>query len=446
MGMVIGTKQRRFPMRFYFKNTLLYAVMLGNLYCGTKLAHADWQRFRGPNGQGVAAEASLPTTWSDRENLKWKTPLPGPGSSSPIVVGDKVFVTCYSGYGEDAENPGEITNLKRHLVCLSLVDGELQWDKTVDSSAEEDPYKGFISEHGYASNTPVSDGKNVYVFHGKSGVFAYDLAGNQLWQRGVGESSGPQKWGSAGSPILCGDLLIVNASEESSSLVALNTSDGSVAWELDSKDMASNWSTPIVVEADGRTELILGVAKGIWALDPATGNKLWTASSTEGRSKVSSLVAVDDMVISMGGREQNTIAVRVGGEGDVSETNVVWDSNERGGIGTPVAYDGHLYWFTRGIARCASLATGEVLYEERYKEQERRRGPGGADYCSPIAAGNVYFLTRQGKTYVVKPGPEYELLATNSFESDESQFNGTPAVAEGCLLIRSDEFLYCVGK
>ena len=423
------------------------SVLVAFFLVFSSTATADWSQFRGPNGQGVAPDSNPPTAWSDDQNLQWKVPLPGPGSSSPIVIGNQVLVTCYSGYGEDIESPGEIDNLKRHLVCVGLEDGKVAWEKTVESRAEEDPYSGFITEHGYASNTPVSDGQNVYVFFGKSGVFAYDLTGKQLWHQSVGKGSGPQKWGSAGSPIVCGDLIIVNASEESSSLVALNKSDGSVAWEVGDAELASNWSTPILVETGSRTELIFGVASGVWALDPATGEKLWFAASTAGRAKVSSLISVDDFVITMGGREQNTLAVRVGGEGDVTDTNIVWDSNDRGGIGSPVANAGYLYWFTRGIARCASLETGEVLYEERYKEKAKKRGPGGADYCSPIVVGeNVYFLTRSGKTYVVKPGPEYELLATNSFESDQSQFNGTPAVADDTLLIRSDKFLYRIGE
>ena len=407
----------------------------------------DWSGFRGADGSGIAATASLPVTWSETENLKWKVPLPGPGSSSPIVVGDKVFVACYSGYGESKEDPGEIANLKRHLVCASLANGSTIWEITIDVEVAEDPYKGFITEHGYASSTPVSDGKNVYVFFGKSGVFAYDLEGNELWQKSVGTGSGPQKWGSGASPVLYEDLLIVNASEESTSLVALNTSDGSVVWEQKNEGMGSNWSTPLLVQVEDRTELVMGVASEVWGLDPRTGDKIWSAASTEGRAKVSSLAASGDVIFSMGGRETNTIAVRAGGEGDVTESRVVWRSKERGGIGSPVAYDGHLYWFTRGIARCAPIDSGEPSYQERYKEQQQRRGPGGADYCSPIAAdGKIFFLTRNGTTYVIKAGPEYELLETNGFESDDSEFNGSPAIAGNQLLIRSNKFLYCVGE
>ena len=416
------------------------------LFCSSS-TFADWSGFRGSNGSGVAADAKLPSTWSETENLRWKVPLPGPGSSSPIVVGDRVVVTSYSGYGESKEEPGEIANLKLHVVCASLSDGNLLWERTIDVTVAEDPYKGFITEHGYASGTPVSDGKHVYVFFGKSGVFAYDLEGNQLWRQSVGTGSGPQKWGSGSSPILYRDLLIVNASEENSALVALNTSDGSVAWELKNEEMGSNWSTPLLVENPDGTELVMGVASDVWGLDPTSGDKRWFAATTEGRAKVSSLAANGDVVFSMGGRETNTIAVRVGGEGDVTESHVVWRSKERGGIGSPVVFDGYLYWFTRGVARCAAADTGELQYQERYKEQQERRGPGGADYCSPIAAdGKIIFLTRNGTTYIIKAGPEYELLATNSFENDGSEFNGTPAVAGDQMVIRSNKFLYCVGE
>lgn len=427
-------------------NRYLLSVAL-IVVCLQSAAFADWSAFRGADGSGIAVDAKLPTSWSEIENLKWKVPLPGPGSSSPIVVGDKIFVACYSGYGESKEDPGDMANLKRHLVCASLADGQTIWEKTIDVEVAEDPYEGFITEHGYASGTPVSDGKHVYVFFGKSGVFAYDLEGNQQWRQSVGTGSGPQKWGSGASPILYQDLLIVNASEESSSLVALNTSDGSVAWEVKKEEMGSNWSTPLLVEASSGAELVMGVSSDVWGLDPVSGDQRWFAATTEGRAKVSSLAANGDVVFSMGGRETNTIAVKVGGEGDVTESQVVWRSKERGGIGSPVVYDGYLYWFTRGVARCAAADTGELQYQERYKEQQQRRGPGGADYCSPIAAdGKILFLTRNGTTYVIKAGPEYELLATNSFESDGSEFNGSPAVASNQLIIRSNKFLYCVGK
>ncbi|MFQ5734551.1 MAG: PQQ-binding-like beta-propeller repeat protein, partial [Planctomycetaceae bacterium] len=145
------------------------ALMLVNVSLGGK-----WDRFRGPNGQGVSDDTKVPLKWDDTKNLKWKRKLPGPGTSSPIIVGDKVFVTCYSGYGVGGGG-GKIENLTRHLVCVSRKDGKILWDKTVVHKGREDRYTRMLGEHGYASNTPTTDGKNVYAFYGKSGVVAYDL-------------------------------------------------------------------------------------------------------------------------------------------------------------------------------------------------------------------------------------------------------------------------------
>ena len=170
-------------------------------------ALADWTRFRGPNGTGVA-ETGAPVEFGENKNLKWKAELPGRGVSSPIVVGDKVLVTCYSGYGMDRRNPGELEALKRHLVCVSRTSGDTLWVKTVNVKMPEDPYSGSgVPSHGYASNTPVSDGEHVFAFFGKSGVYAYDLDGNELWNRGVGTESGRMRWGSAASPIVFGPTI-----------------------------------------------------------------------------------------------------------------------------------------------------------------------------------------------------------------------------------------------
>ena len=174
-------------------------------------ATENWPQFRGPTGNGHSDAKDLPLTWSETQNLRWKTPLPGLGSSSPIVLRDKVFVTCYSGYGLDPDNPGDLNNLKRHLLCIRAADGEVLWDKTVPAVLPEDPYKGMFRQHGYASQTPTTDGERIYVFFGKTGVLAYDLNGTQLWRTPVGSASDKMLWGSAASPTLYKNMVIVNA-------------------------------------------------------------------------------------------------------------------------------------------------------------------------------------------------------------------------------------------
>ncbi|MEK7995640.1 MAG: PQQ-binding-like beta-propeller repeat protein, partial [Planctomycetota bacterium] len=262
------------------KQSMILVIAAVSLFIYGQAA-GEWAGFRGPGVRGSSPETGLVTTWSETENLKWKTPLPGPGSSSPILWGDKVFVTCYSGYGADKDNPGDPSNLKRHLLCINAADGKVLWDKSVPAVQPEVPYNGRIQEHGYASHTPATDGQHVYVFFGKSGVLAFDFQGNQLWQHSVGTDSDKMKWGSASSVTLCGDLVIVNAWDESKTLYALNKRDGSEVWKQDLPGAELTFSTPVPADlSQGQHELILVLPMEIWGLDPQTGQKLWWIKTT----------------------------------------------------------------------------------------------------------------------------------------------------------------------
>ncbi|MGE3776225.1 MAG: PQQ-binding-like beta-propeller repeat protein, partial [Pirellulaceae bacterium] len=208
-----------------------WTVVLGVSLAIASGSWADWSQFRGPGGNAVTEDAA-PQTWSAEENLVWRAELPGLGTSSPIVVGDQVLVTCYSGYGQSAEMPGKQENLVRHVISVNRQDGRQQWQVTVPADTPESVYGGGNNGwHGYSSSTPVSDGTHVYVFFGRSGVFAFDLQGQQRWRSTVG--TGVTGWGSGASPVLFGDLLIVNASVESRSLVALDKKDGQVKWRVE---------------------------------------------------------------------------------------------------------------------------------------------------------------------------------------------------------------------
>jgi hypothetical protein len=250
--------------------------------------------------------------------------------------------------------------------------------------------------------------------------------------------------------------LIVNASEEANALVALNKTNGDEVWREEADGISSNWSTPILTDDGGQTELVFGAAGEVWGMNPETHKLRWLVTTGGGGTKSSSLVTEGDLVFSLGSREDGTLAIRTGGKGDVTDSNVVWPSNLKGGIGSPLVHDGYLYSFSRGIANCVSAMDGKVVYQERYSEAAgggggggggRGRGPGGADYSSPVLAdGRIYLTTRKGNVLVIKAGPEYELLATNAFDSDGSDFSGTPAIVDGKLLIRSNRFLYCVGN
>lgn len=396
----------------------------------------DWTQFRGPGGLGISDEKGTPIKWSSTENIAWKAELPGPGASSPIAVGNRVYLTSYTGYGLEPAK-GTQSDLKRHLLCFERSTGKPLWSKTFDPKLPEHKYEGEGSYHGYAASTPISDGERLYVFFGKSGVFCFDLEGNQLWQASVGE--GTNGWGSGCSPVLFGKLLLVNASIESGSLVALDKLTGNEAWRA--KGVGAAWNTPLLVNAKSRTEVVVSAQNRLLSFDPNDGQPLWNADGVH-RYVCPSVVAHEDVVYAIGGGH-TSLAVRAGGSGDVTESHGVWRKPKGSNVGSPVYLDGHLYWATDGggVVCCQNATTGEFVYEKRLD-------PGsGTIWSSPVLAdGKLYFVSQRKGTFVVAAKPEYELLAHNTFAEDDSRTNASPAIHNGQLLLRTDRALYCIGK
>lgn len=414
------------------------------------MAAANWPRFRGTDGDGKAKDATVPLTWSDSENLGWKTALPGPGSSSPIVWGDKVFVTCWSGYG-DGRGSQDISQLRRHLVCLSLADGNILWDKKVPAAQPEDPYVGFISEHGYASNTPATDGERVYVFFGKSGALAFDFAGNQLWQTDLGRMSSNRRWGSGASVMLHKDLVVVNAADEGRAIVALDRKTGKQVWKAAADGLELTYSTPVAVQREGGiTDLVLGVPFELWALNPDTGKLRWYAvHDLPGNVSPGVIVGPEALYVTGGFPRQGTAAFKIaGGKGDVTAANKLWETNDSSYVPTPVFHEGRLFVINdQGFALCLDAKTGEAIFRERALEGGGggRRGGGKPFYASPILVnGRLYCVSRKNGTFVIAAEPQFKQLARNGFASDDSQFNGTPAVVGNRIILRSDKAMYCV--
>ncbi len=476
--------------RTCFSKIVVFGVLAA---LGSSAPAGDWSRFRGPNGSGVSEDATpTPVTWSATQNLKWKVALPGPGSSSPIIVGDKIFVTCWSGYGTDRGNrSGNQQDLKRHLVCLDRQTGQTNWDKTVDPVLPEDNYGGMFAEHGYATHTPASDGERVYVFFGKTGALAFDLTGKQLWQTPVGTDSDRMGWGSGCSPILYKNLVIVTASPESLAMYALDKETGKEVWRSKSDGFSGTWGTPVLVEVDAdRTDLVLGVPYEIWGFNPDTGKLRWYCEALSTRSFCSSVVTDGKMVYAMGDQGSGSIAIKAGGENDVTKTHVAWTGRDNNRIGTPVVADGKLYYVSSRVATCVDASTGTRIYQGRlgggstavapFDDEALRRPPGrgpggggpgggapgggrggpggggggrggggmgGQDYSSPVVAdGKLYYVSRNGETHVIKLGDKFELLATNRVTEDAEDFSATPAVSNGALFIRSSKHLYCVAE
>jgi len=424
----------------------LASGLLAILLTAAPAAAAEWPRFRGPDGLGLG-ESAVPLEWSDEKNLLWKAPLPGPGSSSPVIHGGDLFVTCYSGYGVPGDRGGEPGKLVRHLLCIDWQTGTEKWRRDVPGDLPEDAYEGFLTEHGYASSTPVVDADAVYTFFGKSGVIAFDRSGKELWRVGVGKESSNRRWGSAASLIRHGDLVIVNAAEESQSIRGLDRRTGREVWKAEAAALELACGTPSIARlADGREEIVVAVPSEIWGLDPATGRIRWYAShSLTGNISPSVLVDGDLVYVFGGFRSAGSLAVRAGGTGDVTRSHLLWTSKASSYVATPLLHEGHLYWIDdRGQAFCSSAATGEQVYRNRVAEIT---GGGRPVYASPVlSAGRLIVPTRWSGTLILPATPKYEVLACNRFAGDESDFSGTPAIADGRLYLRSGAFLYCVGE
>lgn len=269
-------------------------------------------------------------------------------------------------------------------------------------------------------------------------MFCLDLDGKELWHTNVG--SGISGWGSANLPLLYKNMVIINASVESGSLVALDRMTGAEIWKAGG--ISASWNTPVLVNApQGATELIVSVSDRLLGFEPDTGTELWRAEGIH-RYVCPSVVAHDGVVYAIGGGH-TSLAVRAGGRGDVTSSHVVWRENKGSNVSSPIYHDGHLYWASDsgGIVHCQEAATGKTVY------QQRLNPPSGLIYASPILSeGKLYYVSQRNGTYVVAAKPEFELIAHNKFSDDDSRTNASLAVHDGQLLLRSDRYLYCIGR
>ncbi len=425
-------------VRLGFVSAALSAAAFLSLLSAALTIGAEWRQFRGPGGLAISDEKGLPVKWSSQDNIVWRTQLPGPGASSPVTLGQRVFVTSYSGYGIEVAKPGDMNELKRHLLCLDRGNGQIVWQKQFDPKLPEHKYEGEGAYHGYAASTPITDGERLFVFFGKSGVFCFDLDGNQLWQASAGE--GTHGWGSGTSPVLYKNLLIINGSVESGSMFAFEKMTGDQVWKAGG--IGAAWNTPVLVNVpSGETELVVSVSDWIIGLHPDTGKELWRCEGVH-RYVCPSVVAHDGVVYAIGGGH-TSLAIRAGGKGEVTKTHVVWRENRGSNVSSPIYLDGHIYWASEsgGVVNCQEAATGRTVYQKRLEPDS------GLIYASPILAdGKLYYVSQRNGTYVVAAKPEFELLAHNVMEDDNSRTNGSLAVSNGQLLLRTDRALYCIVK
>ena len=424
------------------RSFILVSVLTGSVW-----AVESWPQFRGPGGLATAPEgARIPLVWGDKENLKWKTAMPGPGSSSPVFTGKRLFVTCYTGYGTSREEVGSARDLGRMLVCLDRSDGRVLWKKSIDLANPEDPYRGYLMEHGYASSTPATDGKNVFVFTGKSGLHAFTVEGKLRWSKLVGDRSSNRRWGSAASPVLYRNLVIINAADEARCLIAFDKDSGDEKWRYQSKELELAFGTPqITIAGDGSDELVLSIPHELFALDPATGKRKWLARTRVPGNVSPSVVITDDMICAFGGYPRKmSIGLKRGGSGDVTG-NLQWDSKVTTYVPTPLAYGKNLYWVNDSAeAICMDIATGKVMSKRTVAGIERSKR--FSFYASMVRVGErLYAVSRHNGTFVFEANPGMKQIAQNRFD-DRSDFSGTPALAKDGLYLRSGKFVYSISE
>ncbi len=401
----------------------------------TRVSAENWPQFRGLGGNASVAKVDLPLHWSGSKNMAWKTPLPGRGSSSPVVWGDRIYLTAFTGI--ETPDTADKSKLQLHVICFDRNNGTIIWDKSVAASPLTQDYTKRIQGHGYASSTPTTDGEAVYAFFGVSGVVAYDMSGKLLWRASVGDKSAG--FGSASSPVIFNDLVIVNGSIESDSLIAFDKRTGQRVWTVPRINRA--WTTPCVAELpDGSNELVINQKEAIYGFDPWTGKQLWRCNGIQDYV-VPMPIAHDGVVYCLGGRQNRCLAVRLGGRGDVTDSHKLWDVNIGANVTSPVYFNGHLYWASdKAIANCLNAKTGEAVYRQRLNTRSRI-------YASIVRAGDrLLVTTRDAGIVVLDAKPEYHELAVNTIETDENMFNASPAISDNQLLMRTDSHIYCIGN
>jgi outer membrane protein assembly factor BamB len=420
------------PRRF-FAAAISLTIILGAHAAG--LAE-NWPRFRGPEGQGRSSEKALPTTWSSTDNVAWKTPIPGEGWSSPIVFGDRIFLTAATDDGATC-----------HVLAIDRRSGKILWDREVLTQATRRKEQ----KNSYATPTPVTDGKQVFAVFGGGGIVALDFEGNIDWT--YDEIDFYSRHGLGASPVLFNNLVIMpfdgshlppdekigwKIPWEEARIIAIDKTTGKVAWAARRGKSRVAHTTPLVLR-EPEPRLYSTAGDCVQAFDPRNGERIWTVYS-QGEGVVPSPVLAEDLLVTCSGFEKPTIrAVRLGGQGDVTSTHIAWEQTK--GVPTQASVI-YVAPFLYSIADAGVLSIFRVDSHEA-KLVDQGRAPGA--YCaSPVAAdGKIYFLSEQGDTTVIEAGPKFKTIAINALGE---RCQASPAISQGQIFIRTDKHLFCIGK
>jgi len=396
------------------------------------VAGENWPAWRGPGGDGSSHETGLPVRWSSGDNVVWKTRLPGSGYSSPIIWGDRVYVTWCLDEEKGADKP-------RVLACLDRVSGKLLWEKTVLKAKLEHKH----GENSWASATPATDGEHVWVAFldfPNMVVVCYTMDGKEVWRKSPGKLL--SRHGFCSSPILYRDLVILNGDQDALAyLVAFDKKTGEEKWRTDRPKRTRSYCAPIIVEADGKTQLVLSGNKCVASYDPATGKQHWLIDGPTEQYVASLVYSQGILFLTTGFPEYHLMGIRPDGEGNITASqNIAWHrkklpAREASYVPSPVAHGDYFFVVSDlGYASCLEAKTGKRLWMEKLGKHYHAAGL--------VAEGHIYFTADEGVTHVLRAGPKFEVLATN--ELGEQVF-ASPATAQGQLFIRGVRHLYCIG-
>ena len=393
----------------------------------------DWPQWRGPGGMGISDEKGMPTEWDRTKNVTWKTALPGPGNSTPIVIGDRIFIT-------QAENNGRL----RSVIAFNRADGKQLWKQTIAFDGQEPTHDG----NPYCSASPVTDGECIIAWHGSAGVVAYDLAGKELWKRDLGKFE--QIWGNAGSPIIHGDQVILSAGPGLRHLlVSMDKKTGEIRWtheqiEAQSKEVGQfkgSWSTPVIHRIGGNDQILLSLPQRLAAFDPATGKLIWSCDGLSDLAYTSPIVG-NGTIIAMSGYQGPGIALRepsANDTGDLTASHRLWRHEKTPQrIGTGVIVGQHVYIMNEnGVVFCIDTKTGEQLWG-----RGERAGTGTTWSSMVHADGKLWVCNMKGETVVLKAAPKFEVISVNPLNE---MIRASLAFSDGQVFVRTYNHLYCIG-
>jgi outer membrane protein assembly factor BamB len=462
---------------------------------------ANWPQWRGPSADGNAPDASPPTEWSETKNVKWKVKVPGSGTSTPIIQGDRIFITTaiatdkkvLAAPGDSAAPPaalpqppsetappsqpssppaagpggggregrrgggggagrgpgggggfggGEVPEsaYQFQLICLDRATGRTLWTET---AREEKPHEGHHQDHGFASHSAVTDGTHVYAYFGSRGLHCYDLEGKLVWSKSFGQMRTRNAFGEGSSPLLTGDTIVINWDHEGEDFIAaLDKKTGEERWRK-TRDEPTTWSTPLAVNFDGKTQVVVSATNRIRSYDLATGDQIWECGGMT-TNVIPSPVTANGIVYAMSGFRGNSLrAIRLGRTGDLTNNPeaIAWSYGTKTPyVPSPLLSEGRLWFFSQntGLLSCLDAKTGDVLVDAARLENF------AGVYASPVAAGGKIYLTgRNGEGIVIKNTGKLEILATNKLDE---KFDASPAIAGKDLLLRGHQYLYCLSE